>query len=198
MFLPSPSIDRLEAHVSLSHRWPIASTADVLVRYPGAGAWKRRKVDRKGWTLSHPKASRAPSFPSLTFRVGRKQEREDAEEVYREMQSDLWTYPADSSAETLDRFEVEATDGDIGKVDEATYEVGSSYIVVDTGPWILGRKVLLPAGVIERIDLDNRKVQVRLTKDQIKNSPEFDPDSEDFRSEPYRERIGSYYATYYR
>ena len=88
------------------------------------------------------------------------------------MQSDLWTYPADSSAETLDRFEVEATDGDIGKVDEATYEVGSSYIVVDTGPWILGRKVLLPAGVIERIDLDNRKVQVRLTKDQIKNSPE--------------------------
>lgn len=152
----------------------------------------------KGWTLSHPKASRAPSFPSLTFRVGRKQEREDAEEVYREMQSDLWTYPADSSAETLDRFEVEATDGDIGKVDEATYEVGSSYIVVDTGPWILGRKVLLPAGVIERIDLDNRKVQVRLTKDQIKNSPEFDPDSEDFRSEPYRERIGIYYATYYR
>ena len=114
------------------------------------------------------------------------------------MQSDLWTYRADRSADALDGFEVEATDGDIGKVDEATYEVGSSYIVVDTGPWILGRKVLLPAGVIERIDLDNRKVQVRLTKDQIKNSPEFDPDSEDFRSEPYRERIGSYYATYYR
>jgi hypothetical protein len=38
--------------------------------------------------------------------------------------------------------------------------------------------------VIERIDLDNRKVEVRLTKEQIKNSPEFDPDTEDFRSEP--------------
>lgn len=114
------------------------------------------------------------------------------------MQSDLWPYRADRSADALDGFELEATDGDIGKVDEATYEVGSSYIVVDTGPWILGRKVLLPAGVIDRIDLDNRKVQFRLTKDQIKNSPEFDPDSEDFLSEPYRERIGSYYATYYR
>ena len=37
---------------------------------------------------------------------------------------------------------VEATDGGIGKVDEATNEVGSSYIVVDTGPWIFGKKVL--------------------------------------------------------
>jgi len=30
-------------------------------------------------------------------------------------------------------YDVEATDGSIGKVDEATNEVGSSYIVVDTG-----------------------------------------------------------------
>ena len=29
-------------------------------------------------------------------------------------------------------FEVEALDGGIGKVDEATYEVGSSYLVIDT------------------------------------------------------------------
>ena len=44
-------------------------------------------------------------------------------------------------------YSVEAIDGGIGKVDEATYDVGSSYIVVDTGPWIFGKKVLLPAGV---------------------------------------------------
>ena len=37
-------------------------------------------------------------------------------------------------------YSVEALDGGIGKVDEATYDVGSSYIVVDTGPWILGKK----------------------------------------------------------
>ncbi|MBD0291736.1 MAG: PRC-barrel domain containing protein, partial [Thermoleophilia bacterium] len=42
-------------------------------------------------------------------------------------------------------FSVEATDGGIGKVDEATYDVGQSYLVVDTGPWIFGKKVLLPA-----------------------------------------------------
>ena len=46
--------------------------------------------------------------------------------------------------------------------------------MVDTGPWIFGRKVVLPAGAIETIDLDNHKVVVRLTKDQIKGSPELD------------------------
>ena len=50
----------------------------------------------------------------------------------------IWTYSRDVTAEPLDvqGFYVEATDGNIGKVDEATYEVGSSCVVVDTGPWI--------------------------------------------------------------
>jgi hypothetical protein len=47
----------------------------------------------------------------------------------------------------LTGFDVEAADGSIGKVDEATQEVGESYLVVDTGVWIFGKKVLLPAGL---------------------------------------------------
>jgi hypothetical protein len=113
------------------------------------------------------------------------------------METNIWTFSRDYSdvPMAVDGFKVEATDGDIGKVDEATYEVGSSYIVVDTGPWILGRKVVLPAGAIERLDLENEKLRVRLTKDQIKDSPEFDPD-EDHRSDTYRERVGAYYTPY--
>jgi hypothetical protein len=114
------------------------------------------------------------------------------------MRSDLWTYsPGSADIRDLETFDVLATDGEIGKIDEATYDVGSSYVVVDTGPWIFGRKVVLPAGVIERIDVDNRQVEVRLTKDQIKNSPEFDPDTEDYRSEAYRERVGTYYGGFH-
>ena len=114
------------------------------------------------------------------------------------MRTEMWTYSSDYSAQNLDveGFDVVATDGEIGKIDEATYEVGSSYIVVDTGPWIFGRKVVLPAGAIERIDLDNRKAELRLTKDQIKNSPEFDAATEDYRSDAYRERVGTYYDPY--
>jgi hypothetical protein len=112
-------------------------------------------------------------------------------------ESTLWRYPDTAGGsgltEELDGFKVEATDGEIGKVDEATNEVGASYIVVDTGPWIFGKKVVLPAGVIERIDLEDNHVRVRLTKDQIKNSPEYD--AETYRSEEYRTRLGSYYTS---
>ena len=109
----------------------------------------------------------------------------------------IWTYSERVMAEPLDLkgFGVEATDGEIGKVDEATYDVGTSYIVVDTGPWIFGRKVLLPAGMIEKIDVDQQSVKVRLSKDQIKNAPELD-EVTDFRSDEYRERVGSYYTDY--
>ena len=56
--------------------------------------------------------------------------------------SDLFTFRDERLARTdVTGFEVEATDGGIGKVDEATNEVGSSYLVVDTGPWIFGKKV---------------------------------------------------------
>jgi hypothetical protein len=93
-------------------------------------------------------------------------------------------------------YRVEATDGHIGSVDEASYEVGGSYIVVDTGPWIFGRKVLLPAGTVQRIDRDERKVYVDRTKEQVKNSPEYDKDT--FDSADYREQVGTYYSDSYR
>jgi hypothetical protein len=94
----------------------------------------------------------------------------------------------------LTGYPIAAVDGDIGHVDEATYEVGSSYLVVGTGPWIFGRKVLLPAGVVERIDTVEHKVYVDRTKDQIKNAPEFDERANDAT---YRERLGDYYSETY-
>jgi hypothetical protein len=112
---------------------------------------------------------------------------------------DIWTYRETSAlgydptaGVDISGYKVEAIDGDIGKVDEATYEIGSSHIVVDTGPWIFGKKVLLPAGVVGRVDQENEKVRVHRTKDQIKNAPEFDDSL--IRDENYRSRVGSYYG----
>ena len=106
--------------------------------------------------------------------------------------TELWSFGV-TTAPNLDLtgFKVEATDGSIGKVDEATYEAGGSFIVVDTGPWIFGKKVMLPAGVIQDIDLDTETVFVNRTKDQIKNAPEFDEDT--YRDDSYRSQVGSYY-----
>src|ERR687895_917127 len=103
--------------------------------------------------------------------------------------TDIYTY-RDESISGLDLigYSVEATDGGIGKIDDATNEVGSSYVVVDTGPWIFGKHVLLPAGVVERVDADSETIYVNLTKEEIKNSPEWD--DERGVDETYRSEVG--------
>jgi hypothetical protein len=111
---------------------------------------------------------------------------------------EMWTYKTetpgiDMSTVDLTGFKVEATDGSIGKVDEATYEAAGSFIVVDTGPWIFGKKVLLPAGVVRDVDLDSETVFVNRTKDEIKDAPEFDEDT--YRDETYRNQLGEYYQS---
>src|SRR5436190_17521715 len=106
--------------------------------------------------------------------------------------AEMWTYSTTTApAVDLTGFKVEALDGSIGKVDEATNEAGGSFIVVDTGPWILGKKMMLPAGVIRDVDLDTETVFVNRTKDQIKNAPEFD--EKRYRNQDYRTELGSYY-----
>ena len=94
----------------------------------------------------------------------------------------------------LTGYSIAAIDGDIGHVDSATHETGALYLVVDTGPWIFGRKVMLPGGVVERIDTVEKMVHVDRTKDQIKNAPEFDELADDAT---YREHLGRYYAETY-
>jgi len=110
------------------------------------------------------------------------------------MTSNVWSYGGadDWSTMNLVGYKVHATDGDIGKVDETSNEVGAGYIVVDTGPWIFGRKVMLPAGLISSVDRTNEEVFVDRTKDQIKDSPELDP--ADYRGSAYRDTLGDYYG----
>jgi hypothetical protein len=106
---------------------------------------------------------------------------------------EIWTFrePTWMTAD-LTGYKVEALDGGIGKIDEASYDVGAGYIIVDTGPWIFGKKVMLPAGVISRVEPDEENVYVNLKKEQIKNAPEFDESV--VRDELYRGKLGSYYG----
>ncbi|HEX6312702.1 MAG TPA: PRC-barrel domain containing protein [Acidimicrobiia bacterium] len=99
-----------------------------------------------------------------------------------------WSYPVVD----LTGFDVEATDGHIGKIDEATYDAGSSCLVVDTGWWIFGKKRMLPAGVVERVEPDTKQVFLRCSKDQVKEAPDFDEVRRDEAS--YREELGDYWT----
>ncbi|MFF3976017.1 PRC-barrel domain-containing protein [Streptomyces sp. NPDC055808] len=113
------------------------------------------------------------------------------------MSDSMWGYRETSgrlAGADLTGYKVEATDGSIGKVDKHSDETRSAYIVVDTGPWIFGKEVLLPAGTIERIDADERKIYVDRTKEQIKNAPEFDREKH-LGNSGYNEELGTYYGT---
>ena len=106
----------------------------------------------------------------------------------------VWNYRPDAgwaADRDLVGYHVEATDGGIGKIDESSHITDESYVVVDTGPWIFGRKVLIPAGTVTHIDHTDRKVYVDRTKDEVKSSPEFEPDT--YTQPAYREKISSYY-----
>lgn len=88
-------------------------------------------------------------------------------------------------------FEVEARDGRIGKVDEATYEAGTSCLIVDTGFWIFGKRRMIPAGLVERVDEETRTVYVECTKDHIKDAPDYDEKLREDQAE--RDRIAEHY-----
>ena len=110
------------------------------------------------------------------------------------MAIELWDFRSDVGQERteLRGMSVEALDGGVGKVDEVVQEPGASFLVIDTGPWILGKKVLLPAGLVSGIDVDDERVKVERYKDEIKDAPGFD---EERHGDPaYRDALTRHYG----
>ena len=75
----------------------------------------------------------------------------------------------------LTGFKIQAVDGDIGKVHDFYFEDDSwhiRYLIVDTGPWILGKQVLVAPSAIRAVDWDMEILEVELNKEQIEHSPD--------------------------
>src|SRR3954453_18465584 len=89
---------------------------------------------------------------------------------------DLWGFPQDVGPDRadLDGMTVEAVDGSVGSVKDVISDIDGAYLLVDTGPPILGSTVLVPAGLVTAIDVDNESIRVDRTKDEIKGAPDFD------------------------
>ena len=83
------------------------------------------------------------------------------------------------SVNALRGFTIGATDGDVGRV-EAFYFDDTSFtirhLVVDTGGWLGGRKVLISPRALGDIDWDDRRIDAALTKAQVEKSPDIDTD----------------------
>ncbi|MFH8336393.1 PRC-barrel domain-containing protein [Streptomyces sp. AM6-12] len=113
------------------------------------------------------------------------------------MTEDMWNH-APTAGHTPDAdltgYAVETSDGRVGKVDQHSSDIGSQYIVVDTGVWIFGKKVLLPAATITAVDHESRTIRFASSKEQIKNAPEFDKDRH-LGDPAYRDQISGHYGT---
>lgn len=109
-----------------------------------------------------------------------------------------WDYPESSgirSGADLTGYRVLARDGEIGRIDEASSEIGASKIVVDTGGWLPGKRVLLPAGVIDTVDDARESVYVNRTRDEIDKAPEYS--EEEAENPEYENRLVGYYGGFY-
>ncbi|MET7442312.1 PRC-barrel domain containing protein [Streptomyces sp. NPDC004082] len=107
----------------------------------------------------------------------------------------IWSYPpqcAYSEGQDLTGYAVEATDGTIGHVDRQADDSGMRHLIVDTGVWVFGKSVLVPAGVVTGVDTQAQKITVVCTRDEVKSAPLFKTDRET-QDPAYLERVGSYY-----
>lgn len=107
----------------------------------------------------------------------------------------MWKYRADLGMVTLRRdvvgYDVEATDGVIGSIDESSYDPSGAYLVVDTGTWIFGKKRMIPAGVVERVDVEARKIFIAPSKAEVEAAPDFEE-----RHRRSRDEYETYYGSH--
>jgi hypothetical protein len=82
------------------------------------------------------------------------------------------------STNELIGYNIQAIDQKVGPVndfivDDKTWTI--RYLIVDTRSWLPGKKVLMAPDWIGLIKWSESKLFTELTKDQVKNCPEFDP-----------------------
>lgn len=91
-------------------------------------------------------------------------------------------------------YTIHAADGEIGDVedfviDDSTWKL--DFLVVDTGHWFPGKKVLISPKLIKEIDWDTSTVVVNATEEEVKNSPEFN------YGQPVNETLKKHLDSYY-
>jgi uncharacterized protein YrrD len=87
--------------------------------------------------------------------------------------------PSLRSVRNVTGYYIEATDGDLGHVEDFIVDTGEwalRYMVVDTRNWWPGKKVLISPQWIREMSWPESRVHVDMTKDAIKQAPEYDPD----------------------
>ncbi len=149
--------ERIENSPSIQKHLPVSRQAELdLAKYYGWAAY---------WDVGtlEPQVSRSVAAE------GTAHEKERMEDI---RQSSL------RSCREVTNYHIHADDGEIGHVEDfivQTDDWGIRYLVVDTRNWWPGKKVLIVPTWITRVAWSERLVYVRLSREDIKNGPEYDP-----------------------
>jgi hypothetical protein len=98
------------------------------------------------------------------------------------------------SVNDLKGFEIVATDGEIGDIEEFYFDDerwAVRYIVVNTGNWLSGRQVMVSPFSVVKVDRETSKLHVDLTKSQVEKSPDIDT------HQPVSRRMEAAHSDYY-
>ncbi len=92
-------------------------------------------------------------------------------------------------------YRIHATDGEIGHAEDfilADQDWVLRYLVVDTKNWLPGRKVLISPSWIKKVSWSDSEVYVDLLREQIKDSPRYDPSNP--INQEYETRLYDFYG----
>ncbi len=82
------------------------------------------------------------------------------------------------STNEVSGYQIRARDGEVGHVEDFLIDDENwniNYLLVDTRNWLPGRKVIVAPAWIEQMSWATREVNIDLTQNTIRNSPEYDP-----------------------
>jgi hypothetical protein len=99
------------------------------------------------------------------------------------------------STHKLIGFSLSAEDGEIGTVKDFYFDDQNwniRYLVVETGNWLFGRRVLISPYAVQSVAEQEKLLQVNMTKEQVKSSPTIDTDLP--VSKQLEKKLNDYYA----
>jgi len=106
----------------------------------------------------------SPTAPNLPGEVVQAMEQSDDQSFVR-------------SIRDVSGYTIKATDGSLGHVadffvDDENWVI--RYLLVDTGNWLPGKQVIISPDWVESIDWGEASMHVKVTQDQVENSPVYD------------------------
>ena len=182
-----------------SGRIPVALTKEeiekaplLLEHEPVSRRHEARLFTHYGWPSywTGPALWGPVAVPSLLAEQARAQ-KQSSQRPSEEESEDLHL----RSVNEVTRYDIEATDGSLGKVDDLIVQDELwivRYMIIDTHRWLPGRRVIISPGWVEQVSWSGQRVKLNLSREQIKQSPVYDPSMPVNRE--YEQRLYDFYG----